>query len=97
MRVTGRLLRTFVELAGKQLEVNVWGEGERDGKAVRIVGEAKTQMTRRDIDRFYKKVELLHRHRGEDLFVVLLARMARPEVEQYGRERGAAFYYSYDL
>jgi len=51
--IMGRLRRDFIETKkGKFIEVNIWGEGRVDGKDYIIIGEAKTQLKKSDIDSF---------------------------------------------
>ncbi|MGB9860208.1 MAG: hypothetical protein ACPLQP_09775, partial [Moorellaceae bacterium] len=97
--VKGRLKRKFVQdNQGRAIEVNIIGEGERDGQSYTIVGESKSQLSKRDVDDFIRKK--LQRLEGvfPRVFPVLVTYMiSQPEVEEYVREKGIALYYSYDL
>jgi hypothetical protein len=97
--VQGRLKRTYVlDSEEKPLEVNIFGRGVRNGQHLAIVGEAKSQLSTNDVDRFLKrKVERLRGPLG-DLFLVLVTYMTTgPEVEAYARDQGLALYFSYDF
>jgi len=53
IEIKGDLRRHFLSLPNrKPLEVNILGEGTKDGKPVTIMGESKTQLEKRDVDHF---------------------------------------------
>lgn len=97
--VKGRLKRQYVtDREGKPLEVNILGEGQQDGKELVIIGEAKSQLSKNDVDAFIRR--RLHRLEGvfKDVFSILVTHMTTdPEVEEYAKEKGIALYYSYDF
>ncbi len=99
IKVEGRLRRKFLrDNRGDYLEVNIIGEGRRNGERVTIVGEEKSQLSRREVDRFIRRK--LKRLEGvlEGIFPVLVTYMiSEPRVEEYVREKGIALYYSYDF
>ncbi|QJA06084.1 chordopoxvirus fusion protein [Thermosulfurimonas marina] len=99
LRVKGRLLRTFVEDdKGRPLEVNIFGRAQRDGQEVVILGEAKAQLSKRDVDRFLrKKVRPLEKVFPERFLVLVTHMISEPSVEAYARDRGVVLYYSYDF
>ncbi|SFM63181.1 hypothetical protein [Thermodesulforhabdus norvegica] len=97
--VEGRLRRQFVrDKSGKYVEVNIIGEGRRGEEKVTIIGEGKSQLSRKDVDRFIQR--RLKRLEGvfENIFPVLVTYMiSEPEVEEYVKARGLALYYSFDF
>lgn len=97
--VRGRLLRKYVrDSQGRHIEVNIIGEGEKDGEVYTIVGESKSQLSKRDVDNFIRR--RLNRLEGvfPRIFPVLVTHMiSQPDVEDYAREKGIALYYSYDF
>ena len=99
IKVEGRLRRKFLrDNRGDYLEVNIIGEGRRNGERVTIVGEGKGQLSRKEVDRFIRRK--LKRLEGvlEGIFPVLVTYMiSEPRVEEYVKEKGIALYYSYDL
>ena len=50
------LERKFLTIDGKEIEVNLYGEGLRKGMRVIIVGEAKSRIYGRDVNRFYSEI-----------------------------------------
>ena len=48
--------RTYIrDIKGKYIEVNIIGKAERDGREIVIVGESKSQLSKRGVDDFIKK------------------------------------------
>lgn len=53
LRVEGRLKRGYVQdSSGRHVEVNLFGKAKRNGEQVTIVGESKSQLSKRDVNRF---------------------------------------------
>jgi len=97
--VKGRLRRQFVkDNQGQYIEVNIVGEAAQNGKTVMIVGESKSQLSKRGVDEFLRKK--LRRLEGvfENMFPVLVTHMiTSPDVENYAKDQGIALYYSFDF
>jgi len=97
--VRGRLLRKYVkDNRGRHVEVNIIGEGEKNGEVYTIVGESKSQLSKGDVDDFIRR--RLNRLEGvfPKIFPVLVTHMiSQPDAEDYAREKGIAVYYSYDF
>ena len=94
IEVVGRLTRDYVRVGKRNVEVNIFGKGRKDGEEVWIVGEAKTQVYERDVKQFERTVEELKTVLGENLFLVMVGYQITPGVQQYLRARGIAFYIS---
>ncbi len=92
------LKRDFVEIAPNRYEeINIVGEGERNGTHVWIIGECKTQIKKRDVDSFLKKIARVEQHfPGEKIFV-MVTYQASPQVRSYIEEKEIRLYLSYQL
>lgn len=80
------------------IEVNIFGHGEKEGKEVTIIGEAKAQLSRNDVNTFLKKK--INRLDGlyKNVFKLLVTYMTSdPEVETYVKNKNIALYYSYNF
>ena len=101
VRVLKPLTRDFVEDdKGNEYEVNIFGEGERDGERVLIVGECKTQLSKQEIDRFLRrKIKPVQRiFSGRAVFPVMVGHaVTSKQVQRYAQERGVAVYLSYQF
>lgn len=97
--VQGRLKRGYIsDKSNRMIEVNIIGEAAKDDKKVTIIGEGKSQLSKKDIDRFILiRLERLT-SMFDEIFPVLVAYMiSEPDVEEYAKKKGIALYYSYDL
>jgi len=48
--------REFLSVDGKRIEINLYGEGVMKGERVIIIGECKSRIYKRDVERFYRRV-----------------------------------------
>lgn len=98
VEIKGRLKRDYIEI-GKDnyIEVNIWGKAGSNGKEYVVVGEAKSQLKKKDIDDFIKKVESLKRYVPDDQIRVLVTYMASPQVQKYAKDKGIKIYFSYEF
>ena len=67
------------------------------GRGVVILGEAKTQLKKRDVDSFCKTVEKIKDLTGKEIFPVLITYQSSPKVIKLAEERGIKLYFSYEL
>lgn len=99
IEVTEPLRRDWLPTAaGKMVEVNIVGQGQREGETLLILGESKLQLSRKYVDAFlhtrFKKIAT----GGLTAFPVIITHMeAEPGVVAYARERGVAVYLSYQF
>jgi predicted nuclease with TOPRIM domain len=94
----GRLKRGFLETGrNKYIEINIWGQGERDGKSIEIIGEAKTQLKKRDVDKFLQTLQAIQPHIDHSIHPVCITYQTSPSVIQYAKDKGISLYFTYDL
>ena len=99
LQVKGKLCRKYLPYQGGSEEVNIYGEAEREGNPVILVGEAKAHLSIKHIDRFLKQIERLKALgaiQGE-VFPFMVSYSIRPEVESYAQEKSVALFYSYEI
>jgi len=98
VEVQGRLKRDFLEIGpDRYLEVNIWGTGLHNGKQYVIIGEAKTQLKKKDVDDFLEKARQVANLVARDQIRLLVTYQASPPVQKYARDKGIALYFSYDF
>jgi len=98
VEVVGRLKRDFIEISkNNYIEVNIFGEGRKNGKEYVIVGEAKSQLKKRGLDDFLKKVEKLKRHIGKEPILLYVTYISHPQIRKYAEEKNIKIYHSYEL
>ena len=96
--VKGHLKRGWIELGkNKFIELNIWGHGERHGKTVEIIGEAKSQLKKRDVDNFLENLDLIRPHLKRDIYPLCVTYQTSPAVMKYSREKGLTLFFSYEL
>jgi len=94
----GPLERTFQRWNDRLEEINVFGRATdpaRPGRVIWIVGEAKYNLTIREVDRFARLVERARKHLIGEIFPVCFCRRARPEVQEHVRKLGLRLVFSY--
>ncbi|MDM8526117.1 hypothetical protein QUF80_22305 [Desulfococcaceae bacterium HSG8] len=92
--------RRFIVYAdGKDDEINIYGEGLRDGREVYVIGESKSQLGKKDVDRFRKLVRRVTGHLKSEVHPLFVTHSAHPNVEAYAKENmpELTIYRSYKL
>ena len=92
--------RRFIEYPdGGDDEINIYGEGLIDEETVYIIGESKSQLGKRDVDRFTKFLARVSNHLGARVIPLLVTYSVPPKVEQYAREKinGLSLYMSFEI
>ena len=99
IEVKGRLVRKFIKYNGLKDELNIFGEGESDGKPLYILGEAKARLSKKHIDRFLKKIQRLKFYKviTEENFMFFVTYSAEPQIEEYAKDKGIEIIWSYEV
>ena len=99
IRIKQRLTRSYImDNKGKANEINIFGHGQKNGKEITIIGEAKAQLSNNKVDDFLRKKVKRLDGLFTELFLVLVTHMiTSPGVEEYAKEKGIVLYYSYDF
>jgi hypothetical protein len=94
----GRLKRGFLETGhNKYIEINIWGQGERDGKSIEVIGEAKTQLKKKDVDKFLQTIQAIQPHIDHSIHPLFVTYQTSPAVTRYTKDKGISLYFTYDL
>ncbi len=90
--------RDFVELAPNRYEeLNIIGKGKKNGTPVWILGECKTQLRKKDVDSFLKKISRIEHLFPGEKFLVMVTYQTSPQVRHYIKQKGIKLYFSYEL
>lgn len=92
--------RRFIEYPdGRDDEINIYGEGTLNKKRVYIIGESKSQLGRKDIDRFCKLLVRVSNYLRTKIIPVLVTHSVRPQIEKYAKKKieGLRLYMSFQL
>ena len=94
----GVLERTWQQWNGSMEGIDVFGRATdpaRPAQTLWIVGEAKHNLTLREVERFARQVERARRHLVGEVYAVCFSYRARPEVRTRLKELGIPLLFSY--
>jgi hypothetical protein len=94
----GVLERTWQQWNGEPEEINVLGRASDPAQPERtiwIVGEAKHNLTLREVDQFARQAERARQHLTGEVYAVCFAYRARPEVRARLQDLGIPLLFSY--
>jgi predicted nuclease with TOPRIM domain len=91
----GELERRFFEAKGRMVEINLYGEGKKDGKRVIILGESKARIHKREVRRFRKELLLTIPQIKGEVLKVMFAYFIHPEATELAKEEGIILVASY--
>ena len=91
--------REYLQIGHERwLEVNIYGVIRRNGERFYVIGEAKTQLKKRDVDQFLRHLKEVERWLpGRRLFPLLVTYQTSPQVREYVRKKGLRLYFSYQF
>ena len=78
--------RYSIRVREKEREVDIYTEGKIDGKTVRIIGEVKSIIDKRDVKLFY------NRFKEYDAIKCILGHTIRPDAEDIAKELNVRLY-----
>ncbi|MEM2418488.1 MAG: hypothetical protein QW414_07055 [Candidatus Bathyarchaeia archaeon] len=91
------LRREFVEVNGREVEVNLYGEGELKGEKIIIVGEVKSRIYGSDVKEFYDNIYVpIARMAGAKVIGILFGYLIHPSAKKLSEELGLHVVVSYE-
>ena len=97
IKVTDRLLRRYFPVGNKNIQLNIYGHGKRDGEDVVIIGECKVRPSKREISRFKKYAKKVADIEGKKPFYIIVAHDFPPAIEDFLRSSDISYVWSYEL
>ena len=97
IKVTDRLLRRYFPVGNKNIQLNIYGHGKRDGEDVVIIGECKVRPSKREISRFKKYAKKVADIEGKKPFYIIVAHDFPPAIEDFLRSNDISYVWSYEL
>ena len=95
VEVIGSLKRTYMMEDLEYVEVNIYGKGKRNGREIYIVGETKTRLSKKAIDKFLEKCKKIMR--DKETIKIIVSYVFTPKIEDYAKEKGILLIPSYEL
>ncbi len=98
IKVEDRLLRQFIEYPdGKEEELNIFGKARKNGKIIYIIGESKTHLSAKDIDKFKRRLLRIEKVIKGEKFPIFVVHSASPRIVKYAEENGFSVFFSYEF
>jgi hypothetical protein len=81
--------RRFLTVDGEEMELDLYGEGQRAGEPVVVVGEVRSRIYGRDVDSSARRARRLAPQLPGALVVVLFGFVIHPSAREAARQHGA--------
>ncbi|MEM2072125.1 MAG: hypothetical protein QXD47_05140, partial [Candidatus Caldarchaeum sp.] len=88
-------VRRWITVDGEEIEVNLYGEGEKNGRKLVIVGEAKSRIYRREVEAFDAWAEKVSASVGKEVYKFMFGYLIHPSAEEEGKKRRITLIASY--
>ncbi|RKY62639.1 MAG: hypothetical protein DRP99_05435 [Candidatus Latescibacterota bacterium] len=95
----GELRRRVFVVDGREVEVNLYGRGRKEGRELAVLGECKSRIRAADVRKFTKKmkpVEEKLKGRGLDILKFMLGYVLYPSGERQAEKSGVLLIGSYE-
>ena len=89
------LNRHFFHINGTDVEINLYGEGERDGQRVVVLGEARSRIFGSDVEKFVHNLAVMDHVLKGEVVRVMFGYFIHPSAEIAARERDILVVASY--
>ena len=98
IKMDEKFLRKHVKYAdGSSGEINIYGTGKLNGKAIAVIGEVKTRLEKGDIDEIKEKSEKLRPTVPQEHFLVTATHFCVQEVIDYAAKNDVAVVMTYEF
>ena len=87
--------RKFFDVEGQFVEINLYGEGLRDGQRVTVLGEAKSRIYGREVEKFAREVRLVEPLIKGEVMRVMFGYYLHPTAEEEAKKHGIILVASY--
>ena len=97
VEVEGQLVRRYVSVGAKEIQINIYGYARKNGRRLLVLGECKVRPSKREIGRFEKYARRIAEQEGKEVFLVFVGHDFPPKIEELLEEKGIAYFWSYEL
>jgi len=97
IKAVGNFVRDYFIINGEHVEVNIFGKAKKGNKEYILIGEAKSQVTKKAIDKFLKKCDKISRSFSKETIKVFISYIFPPGIKEYAEEKGIVIIPSYEL
>ena len=89
------LSRRFIRVDMEEVEVNLYGEGTRNGKKVIVLGESRSRIYERDVQEFDTRVDGVARTLKDEVYKLMFGFLIHPSAEMEAKRGGVKLVASY--
>ena len=83
------LVPRFFTIDGAEIQVNLFGVGKRDEKEVIVIGETKSRIYAREVEKFARTLELLKKFfKDKEILGVIFGYLIHPSAEEEAKKYG---------
>jgi chromosome segregation ATPase len=93
IEVVGKLKRDYFIINREHIEVNIFGKVKKGDEEYTLLGEAKSRVSKKEIDKFIRKCEKI----SKEAIKILISYVFSPEIKKYAHEKGIILIHSYEL
>jgi DNA repair exonuclease SbcCD ATPase subunit len=97
IKAVGNFVRDYFIINGEHVEVNIFGRVKKGNKEYILIGEAKSQVTKKAIDKFLKKCDKISKKFSKETIRVFISYIFPPGIKEYAEEKGIVLIPSYEL
>jgi predicted nuclease with TOPRIM domain len=89
------LSRRFLLVDGQEVELNLYGEGQRDGSPVIVIGECKSRIYEREVKIFAKTLVEVTKVLPGEIFKLIFGYLIHPSADREAKQHGIELVASY--
>ncbi|MCS7366300.1 MAG: hypothetical protein NDF52_00270 [archaeon YNP-WB-062] len=87
--------RKFIIIDGEEIEINLYGEGRREGAKIIILGEVKSRIYLNDVENFSKIVEKIRKKIEGNTYELMFGYYIHPSAEEEAKKKKISLIASY--
>jgi len=95
--VIDRLVRKYFLIERKNIQINIYGHGKRNGEDMVIIGECKVRPSKREITRFKRYAQKIADAEKKSPFYIFVAHDFPPDIEEFLKSSEIPYVWSYEL
>ena len=95
IKMVDEFVRRWVVVDGEEIEVNLYGEGFRNGEKITIIGEAKSRIYRNEVISFDRWASLVEKALGGTVYKFMCGYLVHPSAEDEAKKRRITLIASY--
>ncbi|GBC69546.1 hypothetical protein HRbin01_01245 [archaeon HR01] len=95
IKMVDEFVRRWVAVDGEEIEVNLYGEGFRNGEKITIIGEAKSRIYRNEVVGFDRWASLVEKALGGTVYKFMCGYLVHPSAEDEAKKRRITLIASY--